>query len=1429
MRKGFIYAALGALAMSSPAAAQSSTKIYGSVVFGHLWEDMEEPPYGLYSVPTDNGDNVSIEVRSNDIKANGGGVYVDGMYYLVDYSRYDAEQTVTFRAFDTTHNWKLVNEQSIRTYSNVASDLTYDPVDDKIYGCFKETPTSTQYFLGTLNPVTGFAQKIANIKEELIVLAANREGKLYGVGAYGMLYSVNKQTGELTEIGQTGKTVKYAQSATFDYATGRMLWAMTPHYTDESPEICEVNTANGTTTTLATIPNRYEFTGIYTLSSYAADGAPAKVTAFGTDNAKGALSGNVVFTAPSTTMDGKALSGNLNYTLQIDNQSRLTATGTTTAGSQVSVAKTLQRGMHYLKVCTENAKGRSPWAHYYFWAGTDEVKASAPVAIDNGQEVSIVWSAPERGEHDGYFDPQDVRYTVTRQPDNVPVYEGTATSCTDNTVNNLQYGYYYYDVVATTGGYNGDAVSTPQIQLGSVASLPYDMLFDSEAEVKALHIEDTNKDGCTWAFYGDCMICGASDADVDDDDWFFTPPFELSTEKVYQVSIDAYGDQGYIKKMEIAAGKEQRGQSMTQTILPATVVAEEEYKTYSAEFVPDADGRLFIGVHSCSPYDYSSYLTVDNLHIRELGSVRIPNAVSNATAKAVGAEKRVAIEFNAPDKDMKANALAGNLATVTVINQTEGRTVKTFENVAPGARLSVEDTPSNNGINEYAIVAANEYGTGKQTTVSAYVGYDKPAAVKNVATTATDDGKVQLQWSAPTSGINGGSIDAASLKYTIGNLDGSSLRSTVVTNTAYNEQLTMKDGEQKLAWYTITPETAEGKGETTSSDTIFVGKPYGLPYAESFKARSLQRGPWRTTGSEFAKWDIMQYGTYADPEDADHGLIAFSTITAGASSEFIGPKITLKGTNNPTLKFSLYYMQRCIHALNVLLITPDGTRHNVSSIVPNDTELEGNDGEWKQVSLNLGEYKQYDYVQLDFEGVGGGTSDLAAIVPLYVDNISITDPLKGNLAMSALTAANTKVCVGDEVSFVATVENKGVSTAEGYTVKLMRDGKCVAKVKGEPIESEGWKKITLVDVPNSDAKQSSRYTAEVEWDADEKADDNASKTVVVTVLPGKPYINEAYAQESTDGNGVRLTWDEPQNITAGTTAESVTEDFESYVPFTIEHFGEWTLVDGDGQSTIGIQDGSGNFVQYDNVESPMAYQVFNPSEAGLNSFYFAAHSGKQVAADFTVGRYTANNDWLISPETDGAQTISFWACSPDANYYGTKENVEVLYSTTGTAVDDFKKIDATITVPGSWTQYTATLPAGTRHFAIRCTSQDQYILFVDDISYRRAARDFSLIGYNVYRDDNLLTASPVTARTYNDPDGTKNAVYKVSAVYNTGESLKTRAVWGDPAAIGSLENTIGTTKEVYDISGRRLPETMTPGRGIVIVKQNGKTRKVLVK
>lgn len=1431
--KKSLFLTLAIASACGSAFAQTQPTIYGSVIFGHGWEDMgSEAPFGIYSLPANDATQMKSVKLDDNLSAFGGGVYVDGRYYMVDYSPYDYDGTVSFRVYDVDAGWRLIEERHLATYSSVASDLAYDPTTDRVYGCFRESANTNGYFFGTLNTITGFSSKIADLKQELIALAATKDGRLYGISIYGMLYSVDKNTGALTEIGQTGKTVKYAQSATFDYPSGRMLWAMTPHYTHESPEICEVNLTDGTVTTLTTIPDRYEFTGIYTTGSYADDNAPARPTSLKASLTGTSLTGKALIAMPDRTAGGGNLASSLGYKLWMDGE--LLKEGQSQAGAGVEAALTLTRGMHHMKAVATNSAGRSQFAYCDFWAGSDVVNAVSPKAVmKDAQTVSVSWTAPQRGNHDGYFDPSLVTYTVTRQPDAKVVYDGSATSFDDKEVADLQMGYYYYEVAAKVAGEYGDKVRTNVVQVGSALKLPYDQPFNDEVAAKTMTVIDANEDDETWQFFGDCFICGVSQEGLDDDDWLVTPAFNLSKDSVYQVSMDVKAEEGYSETVAVAAGQKAEAASLTQTVFAPTKVDNVNYRTLSAVFAPKYDGACHIGVHALSLYAEGSYLYLDNLKVKCIGSVKCPGAVTEAKAEPVGAstDRKVAISFKAPVVNMGGETLTANLKHITVKRLTDNKVVKTFSNIIPGDICQMTDTPSADGTVSYEIMAENAVGKGETVTVSTYVGLDQPGAVENLRISSTNDGQVTASWDAPSKGKHGGLIDKASLKYNIANVDGSSLKSTTVSEPSFSEQMTMKGDEQRLAWYVITPRTQQGKGIAASTDTIFVGKPYAVPYAESFAKRSMQRGPWYGSMSALAEWNIMQYGTYADAADLDNGFIAFSTVTTGASSDFIGPKITLKDTHNPRLSFYVWNMKRSIHHLRVALRTPDGKRHQLDDILPNDFDGEDNDGRWLKYSYNLSDLRSYEYVQLIFTGVGGNTEDLTSIVPLYVDQINVDDPLSFNLTMGDVSAMIDKVSVGDDVTVFANISNTGDKDAADFDICLYRGETLVGKTHVDELAAGQNTDVELKDAPNSDAALSSLYHAEIAWDSDEEASDNMSKNVVVTVLPGRPFVKDAKAEAADDMQSVALSWSEPEGISNGAEAEDVVEDFESYVPFTISHFGEWTLMDIDGASTLGIQDGSGDFVQYDNVEAPMAFQVFNPSAVSLSPLYFPTHSGSQVAAAFSAGRYTANDDWLISPEVDGAQTITFWACSPNNNYYGTQEQMEVLCSVEGKSIGSFKKVGSTITVPGQWTQYSADLPEGARYFALRCTSKDQYILFVDDIKYRKAGTGLKLLGYNVYRDGLRLNASPITATKYTDNRSVDTDVtYSVKAVYNTGESRAANAVWDAASGISGVGEDNGSAQvRIYDLSGRQMPLGASLKKGVYVVRDNGKTRKICIK
>jgi hypothetical protein len=195
--------------------------------------------------------------------------------------------------------------------------------------------------------------------------------------------------------------------------------------------------------------------------------------------------------------------------------------------------------------------------------------------------------------------------------------------------------------------------------------------------------------------------------------------------------------------------------------------------------------------------------------------------------------------------------------------------------------------------------------------------------------------------------------------------------------------------------------------------------------------------------------------------------------------------------------------------------------------------------------------------------------------------------------------------------------------------------------------------------------------------------------------------------------------------------ETVTEGFEDqsiFPPFSTggitatNHygvFGDWRLYDSTGAEVWEV-DGT----TFTNEGEPHAWFVYNPSVAGAG---INAYSGNQylesicpVPEDETSSAVDADH-WLISPLLSGnAQTITFWERTLSTTY--GNELYEVLVSFTDNNPSSFttraqKFEDATTT----WTQRTASLPAGAKYFAIRHYSNNVFGVLIDDITYERPA------------------------------------------------------------------------------------------------------------
>ena len=147
---------------------------------------------------------------------------------------------------------------------------------------------------------------------------------------------------------------------------------------------------------------------------------------------------------------------------------------------------------------------------------------------DNGQ-INITWSAPETTVNGGYFDPDELMYTVRRMPDNKFISMTAATVCTD-IVKDEAMASYTYEVTASAGDKTGPAAMSNAVVTGSYCGIPWGDDFSSEITFPLYTVINVAGDKYTWEYRSDWngnRVLVDYDFNNPKDDWLFTPPLMM--------------------------------------------------------------------------------------------------------------------------------------------------------------------------------------------------------------------------------------------------------------------------------------------------------------------------------------------------------------------------------------------------------------------------------------------------------------------------------------------------------------------------------------------------------------------------------------------------------------------------------------------------------------------------------------------------------------------------------------------------------------------------------------------------------------------------------------------------------------------------------------------------------------------------------------
>ena len=1428
------------------AAVANPPVIHGNIVGPAAWVDYVS---GIYRFSAKAPLVLEMQKESRFINVNGGGDNVEGMYYYIgdndglgtqgDYRMYlyDAATWIPKDNFRVPGNWR-------------ATDFSYDRTTGRIYGSF--TSDNSTWWFGWMDPAGAVFNKVAPAGGGYPVVAANRYGAVYAIDFEGNLLSVNKADGSTVKLFSTGLTPAGAQSGCFDADTGLLYWCFRDSEDHTALYSVDFSAGSGDGVDLiGRFPMDEVVTGVY-IEPRVQD---LSVTPAAATDLKADVNGDKVsvsFSLPSVFCDGSPLAGQLEYVVLVDGvMPAESACGV--AGSLVKLEYELTGGEHIVTVIASAGDVTGAHATGYFYVGADTpLPVSDMEAYREGDTFVATWSAPVAGIHGGVVNSDALTYEVKFFTGNR--FETVTTSERRfEAVLDIDYpANCHVEVVAVDGDRRSESVQSLKVMMGPGYALPYSVDFDDGASAVDFLALDANGDGATW-FYDPVFSDMRTDYKSgygDMDDWLFTPLMKFDDGYFYHLQFDLRtAGNSYEEQMEIKAGKLRSPGGMEVEVMSETTYATASPVTNHSYFTIPKSGNWHIGFHSVTRGS-NFYIAMDNIKVERGGLMTAPAAASDIkiVPSAVGALE-CTISFVAPRLTLDGDPIEENMRIEV---RRAGRRLSELKDIAAGADCSVT-VGGKQGTNTYEIVCYNGDGNGMPAFVSAYVGEDKPLPPSNVKLSFDKAGNPVVSWDAPAGGENGGIVNAAGLTYSV--------------RRSFDKQYILQDSkdlnvvdrlglgyvDQALMFYQIYAKNAAGTSTPAESGHFTMGKPYQLPYFESFKDMQEMKGPWlgMLLDNQKGAWFVDEegYRPSCEPFDGNGGLVTFSPSEAGHTSSIATPLVCIDDAEYPTLGFYFYCTRENDSRLSVGVRTAQTELEDIRSFKISDTSFSLG---WNLVRILLVDYKGEEYVQVYFTGLAGEEYTNH----IHLDCIGISDIPRYDVAATVLEVPQAML-PGDPAYFMATITNTGIDPVRNITATLMRGKMPVCAREVALLPSAGKITIDFTDTADLSFEELAEYSFTVKAEDDTNADNDASRTYEVDVeLPCYPV---PVVSGSMDGGEAVIEWEKPE--TSGVRA-SVTDGFEGYDPFIISGVGDWTLRDIDGGAgTTGILDGYGNPLEYENTGKPMAYQVFNPAlvgfpltdEDGERSMY-AAHKGGQMMCAFSdLDAY--NDDWLISPLLPGdAQRITFYAKSY-APYYGLEAFI-VMVSSSGTAVPDFKEFTEVINAPGDWTRYQYSLPEGTRHFAIRCVSVNQFALCVDDVRFTPAsseALDLVLTGYNVYRDGSLVRSLPADATGCRLPfDGDKEkAVFRVSALYSVGESAHSSKLELGTAGMGNIADDVlvmhvraysggisvtqpdGDIAMIYTIDGRHVATVSGSGSavlasGIYVVRSEAHAVKVVV-
>lgn len=700
--------------------------------------------------------------------------------------------------------------------------------------------------------------------------------------------------------------------------------------------------------------------------------------------------------------------------------------------------------------------------------------------------------------------------------------------------------------------------------------------------------------------------------------------------------------------------------------------------------------------------------------------------------------------------------------------------------------------------------------SNNEKVVGMFINTDQPNGPANLTPKAPSnlqyslserDSRVTLSWTAPTLCEDGRSeIDPTTLTYTVVRLTDGRTLAEGLTQTTFTDE---PPYQMQNSAYTVCAVTPGGTSAVARTANFIVGQAYNLPYLETFDRQA-----------NFNSYTVLDLNGDGDPQnsgglwlwDYNNQEALYYTNFRYPNDWLITPTLNLPTDRVVRMRFGThgYLGNGAVNRIEVTIGAAATAEAQDRTLLK--VEYPSSQTALWQTALFV---PREGDCRVGFHNVSNGSDHVSIDNIYFVDYGPLTIPAAPTEAVFAMddeaagvtlsVTAPTQDVAGNPLTDPLNIKvYRGGSTTPFYTFAGVLPGQTVQGVDNEVALGRN---TYMFCASNADG-DGLEMTATFENTHEEEPDEELEPQDPATLLP---YVDDLHLE--TDGS---LQWSDAVTYPA---LHPVTENVESLEAFSISGGQGWSTVDRDGARTVTIGTTAGN-LNWPHATEAQGFIVFRPESINMQE-YITPRSGDQCFVAFcAAGR--ANDDWLISPQLSGeGQTISFYAKCMFGDCLN--ERFEVWASGSDAELQSFVCVSGekarAVTSDQQWQRFRFTLPQGTRYFAIRCVSDDQFGLMIDDLRYTPAYPAADLLGYNVYRDGEKQNATLVEDNLWQPQ---QNGRYQVSAVYLQGESQLSAEVEVTTNGIASPHATVGASAPMYRLDGVR---TQQP-RGLYI--QQGK-------